>query len=215
MLFTYEVMKRNDSCIVPFHTVLNASFTAGAAAISVSPNTSLSPTRLPAAADEWAHFRVKSLSFRLHPRTSVTADQVAGFVGGTQDTLPATLLQVGELIPSVPLGGDSTVPTEWVRCSRQELAGPFPWYKSVVGGADPTEESPGYLVIVGSATDNYMLEVRGEFEFKTAIATGNSPVAIELRARLRAERLRSGLESERSRITSILALSSTVATKRP
>jgi len=35
-----------------------------------------------------------------------------------------------------------------------------------------------------------MLEIRGSIEFKTAVATTNTPLALRLRAELRAERVR-------------------------
>ncbi len=183
-------MRRNggarakDSQTLPFHYLLQGTAAANVYQFNVQPSSNFG-TRVVVEADVWAHFRVKNLKFRLHPSAG-SGSAAAGFVGGVQDTLPGTLAQVSELIPSVFTSTDSTVPTEWMTPSAAELAGPFPWYKSVPGGADVTEESIGSMAVwTSGATDVFYLEMRGVFEFKTSVATGNTPAQL---ARVLAER---------------------------
>ncbi len=210
------MQKPNDKIRVQFKSLQLAALAAGVASISLNPsNTLLSQTRLPAIADSYAHFRLLKLSFRLHPRTSVNTDQAVGIVGGVQDTSPGTVAQVGELLSSTLLGADATVPSSWVHATPQELRGPLPWYKTVLGTADPTEEQPGAIVIAGSGTDVYALEIEGEVEFKVSVATGNTPDQIALRAALRRKREEAVRMAEREALLRVLAAptSSTVSSK--
>lgn len=196
--FHQNVMKaaKKDSCKVPFHCLNQSALAGGVGTITVGPNASFG-TRLLAAGDEWAHFRVLSLRFRLHPVTSAAAvgDQAAGFVGGVQDSPPGSIAAVMELLPSIFLSGSeaagqmsTTTPTTWVSVSRQDLAGPLPWYKTIPGTADATEEAPGVLSVVGTGTNTFNLEIRGVFEFKTAVSTANTPAEVTLRRLIREER---------------------------
>jgi len=195
-------VKGKDSCFMPFHFYNRNVFTGGTVAILATPAT-LS-TRAGVEADAWAHFRIPKLSFRLHPTGSIAADQACGYVGGVEDTPPSTITQVGELIPSTVLASDTTVPTEWVHVPRSDLAGPFPWYKTVAGAADPIEESPGALIVAGTGTDAFGLEIRGVFEFKTSVATANTPMQRQLHARLREERLVGEVARSRELLLKIL-----------
>jgi hypothetical protein len=207
-------MKKVDGAVVPFHSLIVSALTTGFLAITASPNSSLSQTRLVAAADEWAHFRIRRLRFRLHPALQSTGVVLAaGYVGGNQDTPPGTVAQVMELLPSCARQQQSTVPTEWVEVPKKDLAGPLPWYKSVAGGADATEESPGIMVFAGTGTDTVVVEFRGVLEFKTAVATGNTPLALELRARVRDERRLLEQQGERARLLAVLGSAATVATQ--
>jgi hypothetical protein len=186
-----------DSALIEFHLLVNSTFTSGLFGLTMSP-TALSTfsTRMVAEADLWAHFRVRALKFRLHPMAStVNNNQAAGFVGGVQDVTPGTVPLVCELIPSTFLSVESTVPTEWVSVSKKDLAGPLPWYKATTGSADATEEAPGVVCVVGSSSEAFILEMRCLVDFKTAVAPANSPVALQARAMVRAERQR--LERER------------------
>lgn len=203
---------RVDSAVVPFHSIVISAFTSGVANFGISPNAVLSPTRLVAAADEWAHFRIKSLAFRLHPGTRTSA-QIACAVGGVQDTPPATIAQAGEVIPSCFLAVNTTVPSEWCRVPPADLAGPLPWYKSVVGAADATEEAPGNFIILGTGSESFTLEAKGVFEFKTAVATGNTPMELGMRLALREERIKAHALKERQRL--LAALAGTVSTATP
>ncbi len=175
---------KKDSQLCPFHYILQGTAAGNVFQFNVQPSSNFG-TRVVVEADVWAHFRVKNLKFRLHPSAG-SGSAAAGFVGGVQDTLPGTLAQVSELLPSVFTSTDSTVPTEWALPTRQELAGALPWYKSVPGSADATEESVGSMCVwTSGATDVFYLEMRGVFEFKTSVSTGNTPAQL---ARVMAER---------------------------
>lgn len=188
---------------MPFHFVQQGALVAGVVTLTCSP-TFLSLRAL-TEADTWTHFRIRSLKFRLLPPTAAPAQcQAAGFVGGMQDTPPASIANVVELIPACVLGSRQTVPTGWMSPSKSELAGPLPWYKTIPGSADTTEESPGQLVIAGSTTEGYVIEYFGVFEFKGAVSTANTPSAIKLREELRALRLARADAVERERLLAVL-----------
>lgn len=202
-----------DSESLPVHGMVFPALTAGALALQLSPS-SIGSTRAAAVADNWAHFRVRKFKFRLHPSPLAASGQALGYVGGQQDTPPATTPQIMELIPSVFIStaapaanapNRTTQPTEWVNIPRSDLAGPFPWYKSLPGGADVTEEAPGILVGAGTATEAMVIEYRGLFEFKTSVAPANTPAAVDMRARLRAERVNREKEHERMLLLGILS----------
>ncbi len=200
----------------PFHGIVSATLTAGVQQLLLNPSvlSGVGFSRFGSVADNYAHYRVKTLKFRLFPRGSVTTDSAAGYIGGVQDTPPSTNAQVLELLPSCVLGGDQTVPTEWVNVPPKDLAGPLPWYKSVTGGADGTEEQPGAIFVTsGGATDPYLLEIRGLYEFKTAVAPANTPAAVAARETIRKERLISEQKREADRILGLLSSKTAVATK--
>lgn len=168
--------KGKDSLTFTFHTIVLANTGVGGNNnFLVSPNVTLTPRGL-IEADTWAHFKVTKLRFRLHPTdTAIDSDVVCGYVGGIQDATPATIAEIGELIPSTLLGAQTTVPTEWVSVSGSELNGPFPWYKTIPGSADATEEAPGRIVLASTTISaGFSLELRGEFVFKTAVAAANT-----------------------------------------
>lgn len=193
-----------DGCVMPFHGNIVLAFVAGTWARFLSP-TGLALSRILAEADAWAHFRMRSFSFRLH-HGAITADYAAGFVGGVQDTPPATTAVIMELLPATYLGSTYTKPSDWVHVSKQELAGPFPWYKTIQGTADATEESPGYLVCAGSgATDTPVVEIRGVIEFKTSVAPANTPALVKLREEVRLERVREEQKEARKGLLRVLA----------
>ncbi len=201
-------MKRaKDSSTVIFHNAFSGSLSVGTFSTPVSPNSSvISTTRLLSEADGFAHFRVKKLAFRLHPVTGQTGNLAIGYVGGVQDTIPGSLSQVGELLPGTALGSRANVPTPWVSPPKIDLAGPIPWYKTVPGTADATEEQPGFIVISGGgASDPFYLEVRGVIEFKTAVGVGNTPAEVQARQSLRSARVDAGKQRVRERLISVLA----------
>jgi hypothetical protein len=197
--------KNRDSMSIEFHGLYSGALTAGAAAISMNPVAASYSSRLQAEADAWCHYRIRQLRFKLHPTPTTTAIQACGFVGGVQDTAPATVATIMELIPSAYMGVDQSVPSEWIRVSPSELAGPLPWYKAIAGAADGTEESPGVFCVAGATTEAFAIELRGVFEFKTAAATANTPLGRQLIARRREERLAVQRERERAHIVGVLS----------
>lgn len=194
--------KGGDSCLVPFHLYNRQAMTSGVLTLLATP-TILSP-RAGTEADAWAHFRIKSFKFRLHATGGVSNDMAGGWVGGVQDTPPATVAAVSELIPSCILSGDTTVPTEWVTVPRKDLSGPLPWYKSIAGAADPIEESPGALIVAGAGSDVAGIEYKGVFEFKTSVGTGNTPLQRKLHAQLREEKLAAEISRSRELLLRML-----------
>jgi hypothetical protein len=152
-----------------------------------------------------------SLKFRVHP-SGGTSNQLLGYVGGVQDTTPATIGAVGELLPAVVLGKSATTPTEWQSVSKSDLAGPLPWYKSVAGSADPTEEAPGVLCLIGTGTEVLLIELKGVMAFKTAVNTANTPLYAEVLRKMREERVRSEQSIERDRLLKVLAPAAVTST---
>jgi len=198
-----KVGGRQDSCTMPFHFFFSTAMVGGTLNLTCTPANFSS--RAGVEADAWAHFKVRNLRFRLHPNTdSGLNPRAAGWVGGVQDTPPSTITQVMELLPSTIITDNQTTPSDWVSVPKADLAGPFPWYKTVAGAADPTEESPGAIIIAGTGTEVIQLEIRGIFEFKTSVATANTPAARMLRERVRAERLASLTQKEKEVLLKIL-----------
>jgi hypothetical protein len=199
--------KGSDSCTVPFHYTLSSAFTAGILTLFANP---ASFPRVLVEADAWAHFRIRKLAFRLMPTSPSTVAQAIGYVGGIQDTPPGSFSQISELIPSAIKGVGQTVPSSWVHVPRVDLAGPFPWYKTIAGSADSTEESPGQIIAVGTGTEAVVIEFKGQFEFKTALAAANTPSALKFFELVRKERIESARSQTRDRLLAILATSKTV-----
>lgn len=199
--------KRNgarDGMSFPFHYVTGGALVAGVAGILAYPS---SFPRVLAEADAWAQFRVRQLRFRLLPSATTTTPlglQAAGYVPGIQDTQPASVNQVVELVNSCARGTSQDVPTNWVTVGRADLAGPLPWYKSIPGAADATEEAPGSIFIGGTGTEPYLIEIAGVFEFKGGVNTANTPVALAAASALREERVRLAREAAKSRILGVI-----------
>ncbi len=200
-------MAKRDSSVETFHGIISSSSAATQELINLNPtNMNVAPasfTRIPAVADNWAQFRVLALRFRLHSIGSSNA-VAAGFVGGVQDTPPSTAAQVLELLPSTYLGPSQQVPTKWVNVPRKDLAGPLSWYKTVLGTADATEESPGVLVITHTTMVFCAVEVYITYEFKAAVAPGNTPAAAAILREVAAERRRLHQEVQRQRLLGVL-----------
>jgi len=205
-----------DSALIPFRFLLRSTLSSNIFGLSLTPNNNLSP-RLTTEADAWALYRIRKLKVRLHPGVSGSSgDQVVGYIGGNQDTAPSSIANVSELLNAVVLSDETTVPSEWCKPGQRELAGMFPWYKTVAGTADTNEEAPGAIYIAGSgAMDNFILEIRGVYEFKTAVATANTPLAIECHRKLREERRAAQLLKEKARITEALGASVPQQAKTP
>jgi hypothetical protein len=202
-------LSKKDSVSVPFHGMtLIATSALTAIAYNFNPtvlSASLGITRPLQIADNYAQFRVDKLAFRVHPMAAEANGYLAfGYVGGVQDTFPATLAAIGELISSNVLGASEQVPTGWVKPTKQELAGPFPWYHSVVGTMDATEESPGTLVFYPQSTGSFMFEIKGVLTFKISVGGGNTPAQLKLMKELRELRAAKAAEDERARLVRVL-----------
>ncbi len=196
--------RQRDSQILHVHGIISVAMSSGFGSSALNPSVFGSNlTRLLDVADSWAHFRVKSCRFRVH-HGAITADVAVGYVGGVQDTLPSTKATVMELIPSVYQGSTYTVPSAWCAIPPKDLAGPLPWYKTITGTADATEESPGVFLYAGTGTDVVTWEMDAVFEFKTAVAPANTPMAAALREKLREERVRAARLAEKEALTRAL-----------
>ncbi len=210
-------MQAKDQVAIPFH-FLNLN-SAAATVFYVPCNPQNLSSRMASEADAWSLFKLTKLRFRLHPRATTSGGSVAGgYYGTVADTPPATQAQVMELLASTYLSYQQTKPSDWVNVSPKELAGPFPWYKSIPGAADATEEQPGSLAFCTSgATDLLAVELEGVCVFRDSIATANTPLMVSLQLKMREERARAAAERRRSKLLLVLggAQPSSVTGARP
>ncbi len=192
-----------DTVKVPFSAVIRPTYVAGAVQYTISPNGSLS-IRLATIADAFDEYRFSMLRYRLH-RANNTSMTVAAFYPGIVDTVPSTIAQIGENPHRTVAGDQTTVPSPWVDVPRGVLAGMHPWYKSVAGTPESSEENQGILCVVdsGGTTSGATLEVEGICELRAGSSTSNTPLerAVALRRR------------EKARLVSLLAVSDTVSTQ--
>ena len=202
---------RGDSMVLPFH--VSQTITQGAGGgftVNANPTGIGGPVLIEA--DTWAFFRLRRLRFRmLRTSAAVTTSQAGGYVGSVQDTPPATFSSVMNLLPSTILSNISTVPSSWVNVSRGDLSGAFPWYKTIPGTADPTEESPGMLVFAGASGDVFQLEIEGVLQFKTMVSAGNTPSELQARQLLRDARIDRERSIARNAILRVLSPGTRVA----
>lgn len=218
-----------DRIVMPFHVV----YRQGVVATNQVFNFVLNGNALGRAstvADSWALFRLKKLRFRIMP-VAVTATVgspptyvAIGYVTSIPDTNPATFGQVTELTNStliaitatngsIAISDGQTMPSNWVEISGDDLHGPFPWYKSIPGTADATEEAPGQISVAYDAvaptsyTGTFAIEVEGVVEFKGGVDIVQSGTSLdsELLAKVRADRIERARMVERTKILSILA----------
>ncbi len=196
--------KRADSCVMPFHVMTSVTLAAASASVAVQPANL--GARILTEADAWALYRLKSFRFRLYPVPAIAAADAMGWADSVPDTLPNTIGTIGVLVPSVLQTAGQSIPTEWMSIPAKSLQGPFPWYKTVAGTADVTEEVVGTLCFAGGATDTLYYELRGEIEFKGALPTTSTPLALELRSKLREERRNALLERERKELLKVFSL---------
>jgi len=197
-----KVKKTKDSAIVPFHLLVSGVLAGGVAQTRVDP-TGLGG-RVTAEADGWGLFRILSLRFRLVASGTLTAAMTVGFIQGFPDTTPATIADVMTLIPATIQGAKQTVYSNWVSVSKSDLAGAFPWYKAIQGSFDSSEETPGTLCFVGTSTDPFILEVHVTLEFKSSMSTSNTPLQLNLLARIRRERELLAMEREKQKVLRVL-----------
>lgn len=207
-----DSMPRKSSEIesVPFHGVWDPSSAVSQELLNLNPTNMAAAgfTRLASVADNYASFRIKSLRFRLHPLiVTATSDAAVCFTGAVQDTSPTSVAQVMEVLPSLLMVMYRTTPTEWKEVPKADLCGPLPWYKSLLGTADPTEESPGLIVLVKAATAlmGPSVEIEGVYEFRSAIAPANTPMLLKLQAEVAAARRTAVIQREREALLRVLA----------
>jgi len=147
-----------------------------------------------AIADAYVYFRYKKFMFRSHPANNTA--MAMGFVP-VVDGNPASVGQVMELLSSTFAEPSVTKPGEWVNVRKEELAGPFPWYKTVDGTPDVTEEYPGSVILRGTGADPFTIEFRCVVELKEGVATANTPQELELVRRRREMRVAAVVNTQR------------------
>lgn len=194
---------KRDGAIVPFSAFITGLVGASGNQINANPTGITGPILIEA--DTWCLFRLRSLRFRLHRLPATVTPMVACYTVTIQDTPPATNASCVNVIPHVILTPTATEPSEWCVVSVQDLAGPFPYYKSIPGTADVTEEVPGQICISGAAADTFQLEVEGVMQFKGMVSAGNTPEELQLRKALRDLRIRREVELARQSLLRVLA----------
>ncbi len=199
-----------DTATIEFSAYAQVTLVSGANNLALNP---ANYTRLSSIGDAYEFYRLKRLKFRIHPGSSLGSDQVVAFLAGVIDTPPSTVAQASEVVNSTILALSATVPSSWVDVPEMDLRGSFPWYKTVQGTSDTAEEVVGYLFCTGGTTNIVKLEIRGQFEFKEAVAPANTPLAIELRKKIREERARLASEKERENLLKVISLGATAITQ--
>lgn len=184
-----------DTVAIPFRYFAVGSLAAQA--IFVSPNGTFSP-RLAAIADDFDEYRVTSLRFRLQQPITAAATFAACYQPGIIDTPPTTAATISEGLNSIVLSTGITTPSQWSRVPKGVLAGMHPWYKTIPGTPEASEELQGGIYAAASTTGS-ILEWEGVCEFRSAISAGNTPMERALAARRR----------EKARIMGLLALDTT------
>ncbi len=121
--------------------------------------------------------------------------QAAAYYPGVVDTTPTTVGAVADSLFSTLLGTAQAKPTDWVNIPRQSLQGYLPWYKTIAGTLDPSEEVQGNIYVCGTGTEIVHVEFMGVIEFKAPAAAANTPM-------IRKAQL---LEKEKQRLLQILA----------
>ncbi len=159
--------------LVPFHAFGTATLVAGQNAINLCPNTFAGPNSI---ADAYALYRFREVDFRLHPGQTRSGDSAAAMIPGAVDTPPSSLSQIGEVLNSCLLGVNATVPTEWVRCRKEDMSSYDTWYKTQFGTPDPIDEVQAAIYFVGNGVNVLLYEVRGVIEFKNRLSISNTPM---------------------------------------
>ncbi len=179
---------------VEFHGYYaSAALAAGVGSVNVNP-LGLS-SHLAALADTYDLYRIIELEYRLLPNSTITAAQLAAYYPGITDTQPTSAATCAENLDCVILGSQQSVPTAWHKVNKQSLQGYFPWYKTVQGSLDSSEEVQGSIFVVGTGSETFSLELRGVAELKNPVAIGNTP---QLRTARRQE-------NQRDKILAILS----------
>ncbi len=195
--------RSNDSIVEHFHGLATVALVAGANNLAFNPAVT---TRLASIGDAYQLYRLVRLRFRLQlPDSAPTAAQAAAWATGIVDTPPTTAAQAMEIVNSCYLSIRSTVPSQWVEVPPTDLRGPFPWYKTVQGTPDTSEEIVGYVFLTGSGTNSVLLEFEGDMQFKEGIAPANTPAAVELRRRLREEQAQRLVAKERANVLALIS----------
>lgn len=195
-----------DSSESVFHFQWLGALVSGTAALTLnSTGLATLSTRFLAQADSWVFFRYKKFRFRMHC-ANTSANQAVGFIPLT-DAGPSTIAQLMELSCSAYMDQTQTVPSEWHNVNSNDLRGPFPWYRTIDGTFDSSEEYPARMVIVGTGTDAYSIEFYATVEFKEGAAPANIPFDLALLKQKRQDRIDREIAKQRVKLLALLATS--------
>ncbi len=184
-------MSKDQIVKIPFKFLSTFSLSGGVGSVPLQP---VSFSRVLEIADAYDLYRFVRLRYRLRSPATSFGTQGAAYYPGVTDTTPTTLVQLGENMHSVFVMSGETVPSNWHTVPRQALSGMLPWYKTIAGSLDTSEEQQGTLYIVGTGTETVYLELEGLVEVKAPASIANTPAARRERAqRLAKERLLSVL----------------------
>ncbi len=175
-----------------FKSLSSVTLVSGAGSTAISP---ANLSRLSTIADTYEMYRFVKLKYRLQPNLTRTGMQAAAYYPGIVDNAPSTVGAVADSLYSTLLGTAAAKPSDWVNVPRQSLQGYFPWYKTLAGTLDPSEEVQGNIYVCGTGTEIVYIEFEGVVEFKAPAAAVNTPM-------IRKAQL---LEREKQRLLQILA----------
>ncbi len=197
-------IKQAATTKIPFKTVIDNALTAGQYAELLNP-VALGD-RIGAISESYQLWKINRLSYRFQPDTSVSFNMAAGFEGaGVIDNQP-TFSELTENLFSCLLGKGQTCPSNWVQVPPKVLKGALPWYKTEASGnVDQWEEIPGFIAVASdsSSTATFVLELKGEVEFKDPCDPANTPLIAEKRKARMREYLLSVLAAPAPAATSI------------
>jgi hypothetical protein len=168
---------------VPFHRVTAAALVAGSSEIRVRPSSGQFGA-ISGMYDSFELYKVSKLRFRLLPNTSMATAQSVAYYPESQITAPTVALNT-DVIESTYINNDTTVPTRWVNVPATRLQGQLEWYKSVPDAGDVGFEDQGIILVAGTSTETYYLEIQGTILFKNPVST--SVVMDRIRNQLRNE----------------------------
>jgi len=165
---------RNQGVKFPFKILVSDQLTAGKYALSLQPNATLGD-RLVNVANAFELYRINKLKFRLYPTPGTSI--IAAFLPAFADTAPANLTQISEIVDSALQTTTMTMPGDWVDVNKSNLKGALPWYKTIAGAADSWDETAGtiYFADAGGTSNGFVLELKGEYEFKGPADPANTP----------------------------------------
>lgn len=178
----------------------------GSTGFGLYPSQSVLGTRLGLIADEFETYRFTEVKFRLHPLLTLAADLIAmSYLPGVVDATPS-FTSLNEVVDSVYISGQATVPSEWRTVTKSELRSNI-WYKSIPGAASDWDEQQGTFRIASAANANVAVyfEIRGVCEFCGAADPGATPAMRLLGRQLK----------ERERLLKLLALTPTSVSGQP
>ncbi len=203
LLMSSRNSKKGKIVAVPFHQIAVYTLSSGVFLPTIRPDSF--GTGLLSVSDAYELFRVKRFKFRILAFTTPCA---AGVITSTPNTLPGTIAQVGELMESVlHAGPQESVWSRWVTVSKQTLAGPYAWYHTRAGTFDATESAPATFCLAGTGSNQALVDVIGEMEFKDIAATANTPEQLALLNQVRKASAETRAAEERKRLLAVLAYS--------